>query len=201
MKRFLIAAAILTTVAISAPASAGVGGKGTKEGPYGPVSFQDYGTCQNLWTDMTQKTTYIVPKPSKDGSYAVQFTLSGPLTSIAGQSPGACNSGTDNGSTVKGGIKGKVVQHFYIVVSGGKFNPKATCSDACATDYEWTGLDTFVGTFFKGGATWAFSTTKLAHEVVTSTDKRLCAKKWVVDYDPSTGMLSKVTGDIATTCH
>jgi hypothetical protein len=202
MKRLLVsAAAIVAALGLMAPAHATGVAKATQEGPYGPVQFQDYGTCTNTWADTSQKTTYYVPKKSKDGTYQVQFDLAGTFSSIAGQSPGACNSGTDNGNTVSKGIKGKMVQNFHIVVSGGKFNPKAKCSDTCATDYTFDGVNTFVSTFFKGGASWTFSSTKLTHELVTSTDKKLCAKKWELDYDPATGIISNPKGDIATKCH
>src|SRR6478672_3279586 len=179
MKRLLVsAAAIVAAMGLMAPANAGSVAKDTQEGPYGPVKFQDYGTCTNIWADITQKTTYYVPKKSPDGSYQVRFDLAGPFSSLAGQSPGACNTGTDNGNTVSKGIKGKMIQNFHVVVTGGKFNPKAKCGDQCATDYNWDGLNTFVNTFFKGSPTWAFSVDELTHQLVTSTDKKLCKKKW-----------------------
>jgi hypothetical protein len=199
MKRLLVsAAAVVTAMAFMAPAQAVDAGT-TQEGPYGPVHDLDFGTCLNTWADMNVKTTYYVKKAS-GGVTQVQFDLTGSVTSIAGQSPGACNDGTDNGSTVKDGIKGKMVQNFYIEVTGGKFNSKAKCDDACATDYMFGGVQTFVDTFFKGTPTWAFSATKLAHEIVTSTDKKLCSKKWEVLYNPADGTLSEVSGDIATKC-
>jgi len=202
MKRLLVtAAALVAAIGFIAPAQASVA-KGTIEGPYGPVAFQDYGTCTNIWADINQKTTYKVGKPDGDGVYHMSFVLAGPFTAIAGQSPGACDKGVDqdNGNLVKKGIKGKMTQTFYMDVVGGKFNPKAKCDDACATTYDFIGVNEFVNTFFKGSPTWAFSTTKLTHQVATSTDSRLCANKWTVDYDPASGTITKATGDIATTC-
>jgi hypothetical protein len=195
------AATIVAAVGLMAPANATGVATGTTEGPYGPVAFQDYGTCTNIWADVNLKTTYTVPKKSGDGSYQVQFVIKGPFTSIAGQAPGACGaSGTDNGDLIKDGVKGKMTQTFHIVVTGGKFNAKAKCDDTCATDYTWDGVNTFVGKFFKGDAIWTFSTTELTHQIVTTTNKKACAKKWVVDYDPSSGTISKSKGDIATSC-
>jgi hypothetical protein len=201
MKRLLVsAAAIVAAMGLMAPANAGSVARATQEGPYGPVKFQDYGTCTNIWADIKQKTTYYVPKKSADGSYQVRFDLSGPFTSIAGQSPGACNSGTDNGNTVSNGIKGKMIQNFHIVVTGGRFNPDAKCGDECATDYEWNGLNTFVNTFFKGTPAWAFSTEQLTHQLVKSGDSKLCKNRWELDYDPATGTIVNAKGDIATKC-
>jgi hypothetical protein len=199
MKRLLTTTvALVAAIGFLAPAQANVT-KTVKEGPYGPVQFQDYGTCTNIWADITQKTTYSVGK-AKNGVYHMSFTVSGPFTSIAGQAPGACGTdGTDNGDTVKDGVKGKMKQTFYIDVTGGKFNRKAKCSDTCATDYTWDGVNTFVGKFFRN-ATWTFSTTKLTHEVVKSGDKKLCADKWVADYDPATGTIYTSKGDIANSC-
>jgi hypothetical protein len=202
MKRVLVsAAAIVAAIGFIAPANATGVAKGTTEGPYGPVAFQDYGTCTNIWADVNLKTTYTVPARSDDGSYLVTFKLAGPFTSIAGQAPGACGTtGTDNGDTIKDGIKGKMTQTFHLIVTGGKFKPKATCDDSCATDYTWNGVNTFVSTFFKTGAAWSFSATELTHQVVTTTSKQACKDKWTVDYDPSSGTISKSKGDIATSC-
>ena len=200
MKRLLVSAAILVaTAGLMAPASASIA-KDVKEGPYGPVSFEDYGSCTNVWANVKLKTTYTIPKKSSDG-YHVQFDIEGPFTSIAGQSPGACGiGGTDNGSTIAKGIKGTMVQNFHIIVSGGTFNKKAKCDETCATDYTFDGVNTFVSKFFKGSPTWFFSADELTHQLVTSKDKKLCAKKWELDYDPSSGTITKAKGDIATKC-
>src|SRR3954454_14187951 len=116
MKKLLVtAAAIFTAVAFTAPAGATGVAKATQEGPYGPVQFQDYGSCTNIWADVNLKTTYYVAKKNQDGTYDVQFDLTGPFTAIVGQSPGACNDGNDNGNTIKGGVKGKMIQNFHIV--------------------------------------------------------------------------------------
>ena len=201
MKRLLISAVtIVAAVGLMAPANATGVALDKQLGPYGPVTFQDFGTCTNTWADMKQKTTYFVGKKRDDGSYKVQFDLSGPFTSIAGQSPGACSSGTDNGSTVKQGVKGKMIQNFHIIITDGKFNSDASCGDECATDYTFDGVNTFVSTFFKGSPVWTFSGTELTHQVVTSSDDRLCANKWTVDYDPASGTIAKSKGDIATSC-
>ncbi len=92
-----------------------------------------------------------------------------------------------------------MLQNFHIIVTGGKFNPKAKCDATCGTDYTFDGVNTFVGKFFKN-ATWTFSATQLTHQLVTSPNKKLCAKKWELDYDPSSGTITKAKGDIATKC-
>ena len=83
MKRLLVsAAAIVAAMGLMAPANAGSVAVATQEGPYGPVKFQDYGTCGDVWANITQKTTYYVPKKSADGSYKVRFDIAGPFTSM-----------------------------------------------------------------------------------------------------------------------
>jgi len=183
-----------------APANAGTSAaKDIKVGPFGPVAFQDYGSCTNIWADVNLKTTYYVPRKQSSDGYHVQFDIQGPFKSIAGQSPGACGTGgTDNGSTISKGIKGSMIQNFHIVVTG-KLKAKAKCNESCATDYTFDGVNTFVGKFFKNGS-WAFSGTDLTHQLVTSKNSKLCAKKWELDYDPASGTIVNAKGDIATKC-
>ena len=202
MKRLVAGlAAAVAMVGFTTPAHAVGVDATTTEGPYGPLTFQDYGSCANIWANISPRTTYFVKSQNGDGTYDVRVRLAGKFVSIAGQSPGACDSGTDNGNLVPDGIKGHLAINLYIVVSDGTFNPDATCDDTCATDYSFAGVQTFVTTFFGDGATYAFSSTRLAHEVVHSRNRALCLDEWTLHFDPSTGIVSNATGDIATTCH
>ncbi len=199
MKKLLLG--IATTVAslsLMTPAANASTATATQEGPYGPVSFQDYGTCQNIWANLTESSTYYVQRQNLDGTYDVRLVLRGKFSSIAGQSPGACDTGTDNGNTIVNNVKGRLSITFHFVVSGGTFDPTATCGTPCATDYTYAGIQTFVTTFFGPTATYAFAGN--ATEVARSKNSALCLSRWTDVFDPTTGAQAAATGDIATTC-
>ena len=52
-----------------------------------------------------------------DGMYNLEVKEEGPLTTLPGKSPGACESGTDNGNTVAAGITGRTHQEFNATVT------------------------------------------------------------------------------------
>ena len=65
---------------------------------------------------------------------------------IAGPSAGGCE--TNPGGTVGAGITGKMHGSFTMVVTGGTYNPDATCETGCETTAG------FVSTIFGSGATY-----------------------------------------------
>lgn len=104
---------------------------------YGPFSSgsTDSGTCGPDWATDTYDRYFVVnTKPNAGGTYNVteQFK-NGTFVTIAGQSPGACQSSTDNGSTIEAGIIGKMQGSFEIVVTGGTYKPSADCTTGCDT--------------------------------------------------------------------
>jgi hypothetical protein len=174
---------------------------------YGPASMSgtDNGSCGNEWANDLWNRTFIVDPVARvvSGFFTYRITRwdrQGTFHTIAGTSPGACDTGPDNGSTVAGGIRG----HFH-----GYVNYTATCPVASTDCYAPSGATTFMNTCSSDqscttdgfiaaafpGATYESGSFKY---VYTSRNASLCASKWIdqgVD-----GTSETLTGDIATTC-
>jgi len=93
----------------------------------------DTGSCNNDWATVSLDKAYKLTRVS-DGVYNLEVKERGSFVTIAGTSPGACESGTDNGNTVAGGITGLTHQTFdALVTSDSTPNAKPNCSDdTCA---------------------------------------------------------------------
>jgi hypothetical protein len=132
---------------------AGVASAANTKGPYDGASA-DSGTCGNDWANDTYKRKFTV---SDDG--AGNFTLredyiAGKFVTVAGVSPGACDilpGPTGNGHVVTAGVKGEFNGYVVGPVTGGTYNPDATCADPC------TGT-TYVAAFFGLTAVWTTPT-------------------------------------------
>jgi hypothetical protein len=118
-----------------------------KFGPYDVVT-DDHGSCSNAWAVDTEKRTFKV-KRNRDGSYRVTRTDRGTFLTNAGQSPGACETKGKHGATVLAGIKGRFHGYLRGTVSGGTFDPKATCPADCGF------TDVWIATFFGPSATFS----------------------------------------------
>lgn len=93
----------------------------------------DSGTCGITWaTDQFDRIFTINAKNTS--VFSVQFK-NGSFVTIGGPSPNACASGTNNGSTVAAGVVGTLSGSYTnVVVTGGTFNPQATCNNTtCGT--------------------------------------------------------------------
>jgi hypothetical protein len=97
------------------------------DGPYSSTS-PDSGTCGNNWAVDLVTRTFVVTLPGNgDGTYdVVEKFKKGKFETFAGDSPGACESGT-HGTTVKEAISGSFTGTFHMVVSGGTFNDQGVC--------------------------------------------------------------------------
>jgi hypothetical protein len=87
---------LMASIALAAP------GKGPpiKVGPIAVVAQDDIGTCNNVWAQDSFNKFYTIT-PNKDGTYNVQVNYKdGTFVTLAGKSPGACESDADNGNTV-----------------------------------------------------------------------------------------------------
>ena len=93
----------------------------------------DIGSCNNDWATVSLDKAYKLTRVS-DGVYNLEVKESGSFVTIAGTSPGACESGTNNGNTVVAGITGLTHQTFdALVTSSSTPNAKPDCPvDACA---------------------------------------------------------------------
>jgi hypothetical protein len=154
-KRWILPGLLVAAFALAATGLADPGhgkGKGhgknhNKFGPYDVVT-DDNGTCGNAWALDTEKRTFTV-KRNRDGSYRVTRNDRGTFLTNAGQSPGACETKGKHGATVLAGIKGKFHGYLRGTVTGGTFNPNATCPADCGF------TDVWIATFFGPSATFS----------------------------------------------
>ncbi len=200
MRKPLLISVLAIVIGLSSltPASAA----GTTVGPFGPASFQDYGTCGNPWANFTTKSKYNVGKLNNDGSYNVRLTISGSFVTVAGQGPGACFPSAD-GYLVNAGVKGHATLVIYLAVSGGTFNPAALCDSTCAFDgylTNYTPISHFAQVFFGQNATWSFSSVRDHTEKATSRNPALCANNFSAIFRLNPDFITSSTGDIATYC-
>jgi len=148
MRHLVLAAALCTALTASARAEPAV----AHFGPFASTS-PDSGTCGNFWAnDAFERSFRVDTRPNADGTYdVVEEFKDGSFVTVAGPSPGGCD--TNPGGTVAAGISGKMHGSFSIVVSGGVFDPNATCEGVtCGT----TAL--FVATVFGAAATFTIPT-------------------------------------------
>jgi hypothetical protein len=149
MKRWLsLAAAVVALAATPAIATAS-----QDSVHFGPInsSSGDSGTCGPDWATDTYKRVFdasTVPNPG--GTYDVtESFISGRFVTVAGPSPDACDPSGTPGSTIAAGVTGSFNGNFLIVVTGGTFNPDATCDPtSCGTTTD------FVATVYGADATF-----------------------------------------------
>lgn len=122
-------------------------GQTMKFGPYDVVT-DDHGSCGNTWAVDTVKRTFKV-RQTKDGSFTLTRTDRGTFVTSAGQSPGACETKGKHGSTVAADVKGRFHGFLRGKVSGGTFDPNATCPADCGF------TDVWIATFFGPSATFS----------------------------------------------
>jgi hypothetical protein len=109
----------------------------------------DHGSCGNVWATDTLKRTLIV-KANENGSFRVTRRDRGTFVTKAGQSPGACDTTGRHGHLVVAGVTGKFEGFLRGTVTGGTFNPNATCDAACAST-----TPTLIAAFFGSTATFS----------------------------------------------
>jgi hypothetical protein len=144
----VVAAALALAAAGFADPGGGGKGKGKKSGHNrftAQIVVTDHGSCGNAWATDTSTRTWSVKK-NQNGTFRVARRDKGTFVTLAGQSPGACGTAGKHGKLVSAGISGKFRGYLSGTVSGGTFNPNATCSAACIGD-----TSVFIATFFPGG--------------------------------------------------
>jgi len=157
------------------------------------IASPDTGTCaDNVWANDVAKRTYVVHK-NRDGSYRLTAFDRGTFTTVAGQSPEACNSANPkHGSTVTAGIKGHYLGFLSENITGGTLNKDATCVGCSRA--------AFVAAFFGPNAHENLDKNVKYVYVYSSRDESLKYHTWVdKGYAKSTGGLkTSDRGDIAT---
>ena len=151
-KRWIIPGLLAATFAFAATGLAnnshGNGGHHSlKFGPYDVVT-DDPGSCGNTWAVLTEKRVYKV-KRNRDGTFRLTRRDHGTFLTNDGQSPGACETRGHHGATVPAGKTGHFRGYLIGTVSGGTFDPNATCPADCGF------TDVFIATFFGPNATFS----------------------------------------------
>jgi hypothetical protein len=155
----------------------------------------DHGCLDHVWANDTIKRTYIVKK-NHDGSYRMTAFDRGTFTTVAGVSPQGCPTGVDNphhGTAVTAGITGKFGGFLTENITGGTFNPNATCPTVCDRP-------AFVAAFFGPTAQQNLDKNVKYLYVFMSKDPSLKYHVWLDrGHAGATGGLKTVDrGDIAT---
>jgi hypothetical protein len=135
-------------VPVAGVASPGSGKTPIKVGPVAIVGVDDIGTCNNVWAQDSFNKFYTLT-PNKDGTYNLQVNYKdGTFVTNAGQSPGACESGADNGNTVTAGVTGRTHQEYNATVTAPGIpnsNPDCAANNGC------TGSGDFLNAVFGAG--------------------------------------------------
>jgi hypothetical protein len=160
------------------------------------LTSTDSGTCgQAPWATDTLKRTYVVHR-GENGTYTLTVFDRGSFTTLAAPSPGACETSSNHGHAVTAGITGKVIGYLRTQVTGGTFNPNATCATDCSRA-------AFVAAFFGASATQSCDVDQNCRYayLYQSHDKALQWHHWLdAGRAGATGGLTTVDrGDIATT--
>ena len=209
MKRIL---AFLTlaaaTLALAAGAFADDGGHGKDDGKKGEHRNADHaritftvtttgdGSCSTPWATDVVKRTFVVDA-NANGTYTLTRFDRGVFTTLGGVSPGACDTNSRHGHTVRAGVKGKVVGYLRGTVGGGTFKPNATCT---GTSCGFT--DTFLSTFFGAKATFScFGNSrdcKFNFEYTGAKGQRLLFRHWQdKGKGAGTSLHEEFAGDVA----
>lgn len=158
------------------------------------LTSADSGTCAGAtWANDTLKRTYSV-RPNSDGSYRLMAFDRGTFTTVAGKSPESCNTAnTHHGTVVTAGITGHVGGFLSENITGGTFNPSATCATVCDRT-------AFVAAFFGASAQQNLDKNVKYVYVYMAKDPSLAFHVWVdAGHAGSTGGLTTHDrGDIAT---
>ena len=91
----------------------------------------DSGTCGPDWANDTFNRSFTIHQ-NPDGTFTVREDFSnGRFTTIAGSSPGACESSTPHGTLVAAGVKGTFHGYLAGTVTAGNFNQSGCDSGGC----------------------------------------------------------------------
>jgi len=151
-KRWIIPGLLAAAFSLAATGLANNGhgngrGHSYKFGPY-DVASDDNGSCGNPWAADTMKRIFKV-KRNRDGSFRLTRRDRGTFLTNQGQSPGACETRRPHGQTVSAGKHGRFHGFLVGTITGGTFDPNATCPQDCGF------TDVFIATFFGPNATFS----------------------------------------------
>jgi len=191
-----VAASICAAMGLVAAAAAA---PPSGQGPYSVTNAPDTGCAGQTWATDNISRSYEVKKGPADSSgnktYRLKRLSVGTFTTVAGQSPGGCAANTSpHGSTITAGVTGRLRGFLQGVVTGGTYNPNATCTGTCQTS-----STAWVATFFGPSATFsclADNAGPCTFEYhYTAPDSHLPYRHWV---DQGTESTETWSGDIAS---
>jgi hypothetical protein len=118
----------------------------------------------HTWANDTIRRVLKVHR-NRDGSYRIREEDKGSFVTNAGGSAGSPGNCAENrsrhGHTVRAGVVGTLKGYLTGTISGGTFDPSATCADPC-------GQAAFITAYFGSGASFS-----------CLTNSRDCKFKWV----------------------
>lgn len=160
--------------------------KPIKVGPINVVNQEDIGTCNNVWALDSFNKFYTINANAVVGVYNVNVEYKdGKFITLVGKSPGACESGADNGKTVAAGVRGTMKQTYNGTVTGtlsGNSCTPAICVDTAS----------ILNTLFNPGWAWTILSDG-GHWTWSNTYKAGHNGTW---YDTSVNWPLNDTGDI-----
>jgi hypothetical protein len=185
MKRLLVfptVAAVALALSAFALANNGHGHKNKQPHPNKAtvlVHTTDGSCSGGTWADDTIMRTIKVHQ-NKDGSYRIREQDKGFFSTNAGgavASPGNCPQNTSkHGHTVRTGVVGTLKGYITGTVTGGTFNPNATCTPAACTQ------SVFIASFFGPTAQFSCLTNsqncKFNYDYHAKKDQNLLFRHW-----------------------
>ena len=112
LRTLLTTSVVVIGVSAATAATAAAGGGPPITGTGTVAGADDIGTCNNTWAPDNLTKTFMLFGTSTPGVYSLEVKEQGSFVSNAGPSPGACNSGSNNGSTVAAGVTGKTTSQW-----------------------------------------------------------------------------------------
>jgi hypothetical protein len=158
---------------------------------FGPFvdNTTDGGSCGNSWANDSFERRYTVIS-NGGGNFTVREQDHGTFVTIAGRSPGACETTPNHGATVTAGISGNIQGSADFTVSSATYTPSGCDANpsVCSTR---TG---FVNAVFPGaGGNFTFTAFNFEY---SSSDQSLGFHHWQDKSDQAVN--DKFEGDIAT---
>jgi len=164
-------------------------GNGTQQ--FGPFldNTTDGGSCGNSWANDSFERRYTVISNGA-GNFTIRENDNGSFVTIAGASPGACETTSHHGSVVNAGITGNIQGTAAFTVNSATFNPHGCDADptVCAN------RNGFVNAVFGASAVATITFTAFNFEY-SSSDQSLDFHHWQDKSDQAVN--DKFEGDIA----
>jgi hypothetical protein len=212
MKRFIMLPVLLAAaLALAATGLADPGDKGKGKNGKAKAKFTftftntDNGSCGGQpWATLLETRKFTV-KDNHDGTFTLTRRDKGTFTTIGGPSPGACETGSKHGKTVRTGVKGTFQGYLVGTVTAKSFNPKAPCPDVSVCETR----EGFLNTYFSpdrvyscdvNSADCKFNYNYTAPNKGTNKTPKLLYRHWQDKGKGAGTMLNEVfKGDIANT--